>query len=114
VGVVESIWRLPANTPFAIDARMEIIGTEGAMYVNCGQAGLEIHAADGLTMPDTMYWPSVFGERFGVLRSELRYFADCIVQGKTPDRIRPEQSRDVVGLITAAAQSSQTDEVVRL
>ncbi len=114
LGVVESIWHLPNSTPFAIDARMEIIGTEGALYVNCGQAGLEIHAADGLSMPDTMYWPSVFGERFGVLRSELRYFADCIVRNKTPDLITPEQSRDVVGLIVAAAQSSNTGEVVRL
>ena len=112
--MVESIWFLPRSTPLAIDARMEIIGTEGALYVDCGQAGLEIHDADGVSTPDTMYWPSVFGERFGALRSELRYFADCIVQGKTPDRITPEQSRDVVGLIAAAAQSSHTDEVVRL
>ncbi len=113
VGVVESIWHLPVSTPYAIDARMEIIGTEGALYVNCGQAGLEIHAADGLSFPDTMYWPSVFGERFGILRSELRYFTDCIVQGKSPDRITPDQSRDVVGLIAAAEQSSSTDTVVR-
>ncbi len=114
VGVVESIWHLPNSTPFAIDARMEIIGTEGALYVNCGQAGLEIHDAAGLTTPDTMYWPSVFNERFGVLRAELRYFADCILQGKVPERITPEQSRDVVGLIAAAEQSSQANEVVRL
>ena len=114
VGVVESIWHLPNSTPFTIDARMEIIGTEGALYVNCGQAGLEIHAADSLSIPDTMYWPTLFGERFGVLRAELRYFANCVAEGKTPDRITPEQSRDVVGLIVAAAESSRTGEVVRL
>ncbi len=113
VGVVESIWHLPNSTPFAIDARMEIIGTEGALYIDCGQAGLEIHASEGLRTPDTMYWPIVFGERFGALRAELRYFADCIVEGKQPDRITPEQSRDVVGLIAAAARSSETGEVVR-
>jgi UDP-N-acetylglucosamine 3-dehydrogenase len=114
VGVVESIWHLPENTPYAIDARMEVIGTKGALYVNCGQAGLEIHAPDGLKLPDTMYWPTVFGERFGVLRAELRYFANCIAGGESPDRITPAESRDVVGLIAAAARSSQTDEVVRL
>lgn len=113
VGVVESIWHLPNSTPYAIDARMEIIGTEGALYVNCGQAGLEIHAADGLSMPDTMYWPSVFGERFGILRSELRYFHDCIVQDRSPDRITPDESKNVVALITAAEQSSRSGEVVR-
>lgn len=113
VGVVESIWHLPNNTPYTIDARMEVIGTEGAIYVNCGQAGLEIHASDGLSTPDTMYWPSVFGERFGILRAELQYFANCVATGKTPDRITPEQSRNVVGLIEAAAESSQKGEVVR-
>jgi UDP-N-acetylglucosamine 3-dehydrogenase len=114
VGVIESIWHLPNSTPYAIDARMEVIGTEGALYVNCGQAGLEIHAADGLSMPDTMYWPSVFGQRFGILRAELEYFADCIARGEAPDRITPEQSREVVNLIVAAAQSSRTGEVVRM
>ena len=47
VGVVESIWCLPESTPYQIDARMEIIGTEGAMYINCGESGLEIHDAAG-------------------------------------------------------------------
>ncbi|MDD4787652.1 MAG: hypothetical protein PHO07_10795, partial [Pirellulales bacterium] len=97
-----------------IDARMEIIGTEGALYIDCGQTGLEIHGSEGPRTPDTMYWPIVFGERFGALRAELRYFADCIVEGKRPDRITPEESRDVVGLIAAAARSSETGEVVRL
>lgn len=114
VGVVESVWHLPRTTPYTIDARLEVIGTEGALYVDCGQAGLEIHASDGVKMPDTMYWPSVFGERFGVLRAELQYFADCVVRGEAPDRITPEQSRDVVKLIKAAEESSRTGNVVRL
>ncbi len=114
VGVVESVWHLPKSTPYTIDARMEVIGTEGALYVNCGQAGLEIHAADGLSMPDTMYWPIVFGERFGVLRAELQYFANCIVQGERPERITAQQSKQAVGLMVAAAESSRTGNVIRL
>ncbi|HQZ69389.1 MAG TPA: Gfo/Idh/MocA family oxidoreductase, partial [Planctomycetaceae bacterium] len=43
VAVVESVWHLPESTPYAIDARLEVIGTEGALYINCGEAGLEIH-----------------------------------------------------------------------
>jgi len=113
VGVVESVWHLPENTPYQIDARMEVIGTEGALYINCGEAGLEIHGSDGLRLPDTMYWPEMFGGRFGILRQELRYFADCVAQGRRPDHITPEESRDVVQLMVAATQSSQTGEVVR-
>ena len=114
VGVVESIWHLPETTPFAIDARMEVIGTEGALYVDCANAGLAIHDAGSVRVPDTMYWPHVMGRRFGVLRAELDYFADCVRRGQKPERITPEQSRDVVRLINAAEQSSQTGEVVRL
>ena len=114
VAVIESVWHLPETTPYQIDARMEILGTEGALYVNCGEAGLEIHDAGGIQMPDTMYWPHLLGGRFGILRQELRYFADCVARGERPDRITPEESRAVVRLMHAATRSSQTGEVVQL
>ena len=114
VAVIESVWHLPESTPYQIDARMEIIGTEGALYVDCGQAGLEIHDAQGPQMPDTMYWPHMFRGRFGVLRQELRYFADCVTSGKRPTHVTPEESRAVVRLMAAATESSQSGTVVNL
>jgi UDP-N-acetylglucosamine 3-dehydrogenase len=114
VGVVESIWCLPESTPYQIDARMEVIGTEGALYINCGEAGLEIHDAAGPKMPDTMYWPHALGERFGILRAELRYFANCVLEGRRPERITPEESRAAVALMAAATESARCGEVVRL
>ncbi len=112
VGVVESVWHLPESTPYTIDARMEIIGTEGALYINCGEAGLSIHDAGGNKMPDTLYWPRPFGEYFGILRSELRYFGNCVREGRAPDRITPEESRAAVALIAAATESSKTGKVI--
>jgi len=114
VAVVESVWHLPENTPYQIDARMEVIGTEGALYINCGEAGLTIHAPDRLNLPDTLYWPRVFGEYFGILRSELRYFANCVLEGRPPDRITPRESRAAVELMVAAGHSAQTGKVVKL
>ena len=114
VAVVESVWHLPESTPYQIDARMEVIGTEGALYLNCGEAGLEIHAPDRIHLPDTLYWPRVFGEYFGILRSELRYFANCVKEGRTPDRITPQESRAAVELMVAAGRSAETGEVVRM
>lgn len=114
VAVIESVWHLPETTPYQIDARMEIIGTEGTLYVNCGKAGLEIHDARGAQMPDTMYWPHMLRGRFGVLRQELRYFADCVASGQRPERITPEESRAAVRLMAAATESSQTGKVVHL
>jgi predicted dehydrogenase len=112
IAVIESIWHLPESTPYQIDARMEVLGTEGALYINCGEAGLEIHDGKGNQRPDTLYWPHVFGQRFGILRSELRYFADCVIQGRRPERITPQESRDAVALLAAADESSRTGQIV--
>lgn len=114
VAVIESIWHLPESTPYQIDARMEIIGTEGAIYINCGEAGMEIHDSKGNRQPDTLYWPNVFGQRFGILRAELRYFADCVSAGERPQRITPEESRAAVAFLAAAVESSKTGQVVTL
>jgi predicted dehydrogenase len=91
---------------------MEVIGTEGALYINCGEAGLEIQDGTGNHMPDTVYWPSVFGQRIGALRAEFRYFADCVSAGRRPDRITPDESRDAVALLEAAGESSRTGQIV--
>lgn len=113
IAVIESIWHLPESTPYQIDARMEVLGTEGAIYINCGEAGLEIHDGAGNQRPDTLYWPNVFGQRFGILRAELRYFADCVAEGRRPERITPQESRAAVALLAAAVDSSRSGQIVK-
>lgn len=112
VAVVESVWHLPESTPYTIDARLEVIGTEGALYINCGEAGLSIHDAQGVKMPDTMYWPRPFGNYAGVLQDELRYFANCVRAGAAPQRITPPESRAAVAWMAAATESAQTGSVI--
>ena len=43
IAVIENVWCLPENAPFAIDARMEIIGTKGAIYID--NSGHRLHGA---------------------------------------------------------------------
>ena len=112
VAVVESVWHLPESTPYAIDARMEVLGTEGALYINCGEAGLAIHDASGVKMPDTMYWPRPLGNYTGILQDELRYFANCVRSGEKPDRITPGESRAAVAWMEAATKSAQSGTVI--
>lgn len=112
VAVVESVWHLPESTPYTIDARMEIIGTEGALYINCAEAGLAIHDAGGVKMPDTMYWPRPMGHYTGILQEELRYFANCVRAGETPSRITPVESRAAVAWMAAATESAQSGSVI--
>ncbi|WP_299463971.1 Gfo/Idh/MocA family oxidoreductase [uncultured Gimesia sp.] len=112
VAVVESVWHLPETTPYTIDARMEIIGTEGALYINCGEAGLAIHDTQGVKLPDTMYWPRPFGSYFGILQAELRYFANCVRRGEAPQRITPAESCAAVAWMAAATESARTGSVI--
>ena len=114
IGVIETVWYLPENTPFTIDSRMEIIGTDGAIYIDCGNTGLTINDKTGLSKPDTMYWPKLHGKRAGALRNELAYFTDCIRNNKVPDIITAEESAMAVGVICAAEKSAETGKVVSI
>lgn len=114
VGVIETVWALPDSTPFAIDARMEIIGDKGALYIDCGNAGLTINDAKGMHKPDTVYWPNLYGRSGGVLRSELNYFIECIQTGRKPDVITLVESKAAVVAMHAAEQSAESGKVVNL
>jgi len=114
IGVLECIWMLPENTPFKIDARMEIIGTAGAIYVNAGYGGVQVNDIDGFSQPDTMYWPEVHGRRLGALFAELSYFVNCVRQDITIDVITPAESLAAVEAVMAAEKSCATGERISL
>jgi len=114
VGVIETVWCLPENSPFAIDARLEIIGTEGALYVDCGHAGLAIQDADGLSYPDTAYWPHQHGRPVGALAHELAYFAECVRTGTPPSVITPKEAAWAVIVVEAAERSAADGKPVEI
>lgn len=114
VGVIETAWHLPENTPYAIDAQMEIIGEEGAVYIDCGNAGLTINDSSGTHKPDTRYWPEIYSRRSGVLADELAYFIDCVSSGKQPEAITPEESMSAVAAMLAAEESAAKNEIISL
>jgi len=112
IGVVEVVWCLPENAPFAIDAKMEIVGTEGAIYIDNSGTGYTVLKKEGLSYPQSTYWPKVHGIRRGYLKEEFDYFLKCVAQGKKPVVITPEESRDVVIAIKKAEQSAKENRVV--
>ncbi|MEW6306992.1 MAG: Gfo/Idh/MocA family oxidoreductase [Verrucomicrobiota bacterium] len=111
-GVLEDVWFLPDRTPFQIDERMEIIGTEGSIHIHEVHPNLSICDKNGWRSPDTTYWPSLHGVRAGALREELAYFASCVAQGKRPTVITAEESREAVRACLAAEESAATGRVV--
>ena len=112
VGVVETIWCLPETTPTVIDAKMEVIGSEGKLLIDCSQTGLEILNANGPQQIDTAFWPMQHGQGIGILRYELEHFATCVRESKPSDVISPLEAARVVAVMEAAEQSAAKGSVI--
>lgn len=113
VGVVETVWCLPEKVATTIDAKMEIIGTEGKIEIDCANTGVSIVEASGLeTRPDTVYWPVQRDTVIGALPHELSCFADCIREGKPVDVITPFEAARAVAVMEAAAESAEKKQAL--
>jgi UDP-N-acetylglucosamine 3-dehydrogenase len=111
---LETVWCMPERTPFDIDERMTIIGTEGFLHVQDTFPNLGIASESGFRSPDTTYWPEFDGVRGGALRDEFAYFASCALAGREPRMGRPENAMEALAATLAAEESARTGEVVRL
>lgn len=112
IAVIENVWCLPENAPFAIDARMEIVGTEGAIYIDNSGGNYTVLKKEGLSYPQSTYWPTVHGSRRGYLKEEFDYFTRCIVEGKQPTIITPQESKTVVHAMRMAEKSANENRVI--
>jgi predicted dehydrogenase len=85
VAVVENCWILPNESPSLIDLKCEIVGTEGAAYIDASHhRALEIYSQDGGHYPDLFVCPRVRGQVKGFALESIRYFVDCIVEDRQP------------------------------
>jgi len=112
--MLEAVWCLPDTTPFQIDERLEIVGTEGSISIHDTHPNLMIVDNKGSRCPETTYWPTIHGQLRGALRDELAYFVNCIATGQKPTVIAPEESREAVRACLAAEESARTGQVVRI
>lgn len=106
IGVVETNWRLPENTPTVIDAKLEVVGTEGMLTIDCSNPGLSVLDGSGLKMQDTVYWPMQHGQQIGALQHELAYFNRCVREGRTPEVVTPIEAARAVAVMEAAERSA--------
>lgn len=114
IGVIENVWFLPEGTPFRIHEQLEIIGTEGAVYVHGADTNLVVQSKAAIDCPDTIYWPELHGQVAGALRAELAYFTDCVARGKPPEVVTPAEARQAVAVMAAAAASARSGQAVRV
>lgn len=114
IGVIEDVWFLPDGTPFRIHEQLEIIGTEGSIYVHGGDMNVVIQGRRSIDCPDTIYWPEMHGQPTGALRSEMEYFVNCVARGVQPSVVTPPEAREAVAAVAAAERSAETGKVVRV
>jgi UDP-N-acetylglucosamine 3-dehydrogenase len=114
IGVCENVWFLPEHTPYRIDERMEVIGTDGALYIQETPASLSVCDKTGWRSPDTTYWPLIHGARAGALREELQYFVNCIREGREPAVITLTEALDAVRACLAAEESARLSAPVSI
>jgi UDP-N-acetylglucosamine 3-dehydrogenase len=113
IGVIETIWCMPDNVPYAIDAQMEIIGTKGTINIDNSGKNYTVLKKDGLSYPQSTYWPTVHGMRRGFLKEEFDYFLKCIAEDRKVEVITPQESLDVVHAIRMAEKAAEENRVIQ-
>ena len=94
VAVTESFWCLPeefANwsapqdwNPLVSDTHLEVICTEGVMYLGSPISSLRACGPGGWRFPQVTFRPIVHGELSGALREEIRHFLTCCRSEQQP------------------------------
>src|SRR5439155_24084809 len=99
---------------FSIDAKLEVLGTEGAIYVDCAESGLLINDKNVTKMPDTIHWPELHGEITGALRDEVAYWIRCVATETKPTVVSPSEARDALAVVLGAEESALRNQLVGL
>lgn len=109
----ESAWALPSGARHMIDARLELIGTEGSFEVQCGDSGL--YFADNARSQeiDTQHWPTIRDRVGGDLRQQLHGVLEWLGGADHPVA-SGEEALASLELTLAMIRSAETGEVVRL
>ena len=101
---LETVWCMPEKTPFDIDERMSVIGTDGIIHIQDTFPNLAVVDSNKLHSPDSTYWPMFNGVRGGALRDEFNYFASCALQGKSVTIGTPEDATAALEATLAAEE----------
>jgi UDP-N-acetylglucosamine 3-dehydrogenase len=108
VGSLELCWALPQNTALGINTYAEVVGSEGAAYVNIiMDQGVSLITKDEVVYPDTLNWPEYNGSILGDLKEEIHHFITATQKG-LPYIVDTENAITAVKVIEACFKSIET------
>jgi predicted dehydrogenase len=118
--VIENSWVLPQSSPSLIDHKCEIIGTQGAIYLDPTHGGaLAKYTAQtpagfpDASLPDVFVTPEVHGRQLGFCVEPMYHFVECLRNGREP-LTSGEDGLLNTRLILAAEESAQKGVPVEL
>jgi len=83
--VMENAWILPETEPAIIDFKLELFGSEGAIYADISHnRTLQLYTKEKATYPNMLTAYEVYGETKGFVFESIRAFADCVIHARRP------------------------------
>ena len=113
VAVAENCWILPNSDPGAIDFKMQIVGSKGALQIDPTHHRAISKHTDKPTFPDVLIMPTIFDQLKGFATESIKYFADCVIHDM-PVIGTGEEGLAVTQIICAAMESAKTGQPVTL
>lgn len=114
VATVENCWILPDSLPTVIDFKCQVIGSEGAMYIDLSSNGInQKYTKEGASYPDVLVYPTIHGRPMGFAIESIRHFVDCVINDKEPMATGAD-GLAATRIISAIQESSIKGQPVRI
>ena len=113
IGSLETSWVLPTSIPAPLDASLQVVATEGGVFVEGSHHGLTVVESDRMTLPDLTHWPISRDRVQGDLAASLDHFIRSILANTRPD-VGLADARLAHALVDAAKRSARLNQPVGL
>lgn len=111
---LENGWILPETAPNVFDFKVEIIGTQGALYIDTSH-----HRIMQKYTPQEANYPELLGnlvvhkKAIGFAVESIYHFIDCVVFDKEP-LVGAEEGEKVTRVIAAIQESAKDSKVIKV
>jgi len=109
----EHSWALPGQPYRYLDARLDALGSEGVIRIDCAAPASQVTSGGQMLNVDYAYGP-LLGEHYsGAIYHQIAHFVDCVVHKRTP-LVRLDTAHLAVRVVAAAQESLRTGSPVGL
>ncbi len=106
-------WKTPSSWSGFGDVRMNVLGTNGNLFLDFTPMNLYGVNREGWKMPDTRHWPTLHNKMIGAVKYEIEHFIECVLEKKEP-LITGKDGRASLEVMLAAEKSIATGQKIEL